>query len=431
VVSAPEDGDPELVVQQDTVDLGTIREGVKARAIYLLENHGQADLVITDLRGDCGCTVATLTPEQKTIPPGGTQEVEVVFNSQGRPGPQTHTIQIDSNDRKRRSTPLTLKVEVVTLVQITPSARLDFRNARRGEVLARTLNVLPTEAKAGLEIVSFTLPGGALKVTPQPIVRGEAQGYELRFQVDENAPLGEVLSNGRLTVRVGDQEETKAIAVRGTVLGDLSVRPSIVRGSLEAPTPRGMELRPVVVSSVSGKPFRFEGIDAGLNFVTTVEAGAEGNGYTVKIKIADAAPDGPCASMLRIRTDSPVQPLIEVPVYANVAPRLQADPPIVLLDVGSAASAAARQVALRQPNLADYAILKVSCDSNFVAARVVEEPDSRPGVHLLEVTADTRSAPSGRSEATVTVTTDVPGAEQFTIPVVVSASEEAGGAKGP
>jgi len=420
-----------LVIQKDTLDLGDIREGEKAHATYVLENHGQANLVITDLRGDCGCTVATLEAEQKTIPPGGTQEVEVVFDSAGRPGPQSHTVRLDTNDPNHRETFLTLRVNVVTLFQITPSPRLDFRNAHRGEVLARTLNVLPSDKRAKLEIVSFSMPGGALKATPQPIVRGEAHGYELRFQVDENAPLGEVLSNGRLTVRVGDKEETKGISVLGTVLGDLTVRPPIVRGSLEAPSPRGMELRPVTVSSVSGKPFRFEGVDAGPNFVTTVEGGAENGGYTVKIKIADGAPDGPCAAMLRIRTNSPVQPLIEVPVYANVAPRLQADPPIVLLNVGSDASEATRQVVLRQPSLADYTILKVTCDSEFVAARVVEEPDPRPGAHRLEVTANPRSASADRSEATVTVTTDVPGAEQFTIPVVVGASVETGGTKGP
>ena len=38
-------------------DFGTIEQGVKAETIFTLTNVGKGDLVVTNAKGSCGCTV--------------------------------------------------------------------------------------------------------------------------------------------------------------------------------------------------------------------------------------------------------------------------------------------------------------------------------------------------------------------------------------
>ncbi|MHC4067825.1 MAG: DUF1573 domain-containing protein, partial [Planctomycetota bacterium] len=208
-------GKPKLVVKEQEVDLGLIREGKKADAVFLLENHGDADLIISKVKGSCGCTTVKLTEEEKVIPPGGSQKVVTTFNSRNRPGKQTKSVTVYSNDPAEPRLPLKLTVEVVRLVQIMPGAHLNFRNARRGEQIVRDLRVLPVKAGGRLDIVSFEVSGGALTFTTEPIERGELSGYRMRFTVNQDAPLGELVATGELTVKVDEETETKKINIRG------------------------------------------------------------------------------------------------------------------------------------------------------------------------------------------------------------------------
>ena len=413
-------GKPKLVVKQREVDLGVIREGAKADAVFLLENHGQADLIIDKVTTDCGCTRVELGEKEKVIPPGGAQKVVTTFNSQGRPGKQTKTVTVRSNDPAEPKAILKLTVEVVTLVRITPPSRnFNIGNVRRGELVAKKVRVLPSDPDQRLEIVSFDVPGGALTFTTEPIVRSNYEGYSLRFRVDEDAPLGELQAIGKLVVKVGDQTETKRINIRGRILGDLTVRPLVVRAALEKASPRGQQLRPVVVASATGKPFEIHQASAGANFDVTVEPGQERTEYSVVLNIAEGAADGPCGAFLEILTNSPVQPLIRVPVYVNVAPRLSAKPPLVLLRRDGSADTAGRHVVLQTAKLTEFSILGLTCDRDFMEATTVEKEQPRAGVRVIEVRANERAA-TGRHTATVTVRTNVPGAKEFEIPVIVT-----------
>jgi hypothetical protein len=106
-------------------------------------------------------------------------------------------------------------------------------------------------------------------------------------------------------------------------------------------------------------------------------------------------------------------------VYVNVAPRLKADPPLVLLGGEDSADSIGRRVVLQTPGLSEFTIHELACDRDFVEARVVEQEQPRPGVRVIEVRANGRAS-SGKNTAAVTVRTDVAGAEEFRIPVIVT-----------
>lgn len=61
---------------------GTIVEGESVSYDFKFTNTGKADLILSDVKASCGCTVPTFSKEP--IPPGGKGVVKVEFNSTGK-----------------------------------------------------------------------------------------------------------------------------------------------------------------------------------------------------------------------------------------------------------------------------------------------------------------------------------------------------------
>ena len=412
-------GGPRLVVEKETIDLGTIKEGETVETVFVLENKGEADLVIDRIRTSCGCTTVKLAEREKTIAPGGKQPLTTQFNSKGRAGKQRTTATIYSNDPQRPMLKLTLTLEVLTLSQVVPNM-LYVRNVRRGEVVPRTLDVLPGVKGAQVEIISLKIPGEMLSYTAEPMEHKTGGGQRLRFRVDPDAKLGPLSATAKLTVRVGDKTDVRRIHIQGEIIGDLTVRPTSVH--LHKASARGIKLRPVTISSVSGRPFQVLEASAGPYFKTTVEPGKNNAEYTILLEIAEDSPDGPCGVFLEVRTDSAVQPLIRVPVYGHVAPRVYVDPPLVLLKGDGSPEGATRRLLVGTPTGADFSIEAMECDRDFIDVAAAQSSQERPGQRVVSVSLNDRAQP-GTQSATVVLPTDVAGAERVEIPVTVTVGE--------
>ena len=408
---------PKLVVEKDKIDLGEVKEGETVDAVFVLENKGDADLKIENVRTSCGCTTVKLTDQEKIIAPGGKQKVTARFNTKGRPGKQSKTVTVVSNDPEQANLKLTLTADVLTLVNVVPST-LILNNVRRGEVAPRALDVLAGSEEGEIEIVSLEVPGDILSYTTEPVDGKGRRGHRLRFRVDPDASIGVVATSAKLKVRVGDKTEVKQIRVQGTIIGDLAIRPASI--NLPKASVRGIQLRPVTIESVARKPFQVFGASAGPSFETTVTPDKKNTEYTVLLKIAEGAPDGPCGVFLEVRTDSVEQPVIRVPVYANIASRLEIEPPDVLLKPDGSPEGKARRVLLSTPTGAAFTILGVECDQNFIEVSPVESARERPDRRVLRVALSDGVDP-GSDSATIVLRTDVPGAERVELPVTVIA----------
>lgn len=94
-------------------DFGTINEGDKVETVFKVKNIGDADLLIIDAKGSCGCTV----PEfQKTpIKPGETTDMKVSFDSNGKPGQQQKSVTLTTNTASGTE-------QVIIKATVTPKA---------------------------------------------------------------------------------------------------------------------------------------------------------------------------------------------------------------------------------------------------------------------------------------------------------------------
>lgn len=101
----------EITFQEEEHDFGTIQQGDKVTYVFPFKNTGEADLVITDARASCGCTV----PEKPEGPikPGASGKITVSFNSAGKHGEVTKTITVACNI-KEGSKILKIKANIET-----------------------------------------------------------------------------------------------------------------------------------------------------------------------------------------------------------------------------------------------------------------------------------------------------------------------------
>ena len=71
-------------IQNETIDLGKIPQGVPAVSTFIVTNIGKTDLIIESANPTCGCTVGDYT--KSPIKPGQTGKITATFNA-GAIGP--------------------------------------------------------------------------------------------------------------------------------------------------------------------------------------------------------------------------------------------------------------------------------------------------------------------------------------------------------
>ncbi|MBX3100988.1 MAG: DUF1573 domain-containing protein [Bacteroidetes bacterium] len=89
-------------------DFGEIEEGVMATHVFTFKNAGSKEEKLQNVRASCGCTTPRWTRD--AIAPGKTGEIEVTYNSKGRPGPFTKSITV-TTDTARTATPIILTIK--------------------------------------------------------------------------------------------------------------------------------------------------------------------------------------------------------------------------------------------------------------------------------------------------------------------------------
>jgi hypothetical protein len=80
---------------ETSYDWGKMKEGEKMTHLFKFKNTGNNDLIISDARGSCGCTVPEWPKEP--IKPGKGGEIKVVFDSAHKSGVQSKTVTINAN----------------------------------------------------------------------------------------------------------------------------------------------------------------------------------------------------------------------------------------------------------------------------------------------------------------------------------------------
>ena len=93
-------------------DFGRISDGEKVSYTFKFKNSGKSDLIISDAKATCGCTVADYP--KTPIKPGAESGITVTFNSEGKKGIQNKSVTLVANTQPNTKV-LTIKAEIVNL----------------------------------------------------------------------------------------------------------------------------------------------------------------------------------------------------------------------------------------------------------------------------------------------------------------------------
>lgn len=83
-----------LSFKTETIDYGTINKNSNGNRTFSFKNTGKSPIIITSVKGSCGCTVAT--KPSKPIMPNETSEIGVTYDTK-RVGSFSKTITVVSN----------------------------------------------------------------------------------------------------------------------------------------------------------------------------------------------------------------------------------------------------------------------------------------------------------------------------------------------
>jgi len=108
-----------------------------------------------------------------------------------------------------------------------------------------------------------------------------------------------------------------------------------------------------------------------------------------------------------------------VPVFGIITPPLQADPPIIVLRADGTPVGTERRVKLLADPAKELTVLGVSCDHPEIVAGI-DDPQARHPRHVeflrIKLTGDHSAGPQ---RTALRVATNIPGYEQFEIPLVI------------
>lgn len=76
-------------------DFGIIKPGTKVNYTFKFENTGENDLIISEVKGTCGCTVPEYS--KQPIKPGQDGKIKVSFDSAGKSGKVSKGVIIKAN----------------------------------------------------------------------------------------------------------------------------------------------------------------------------------------------------------------------------------------------------------------------------------------------------------------------------------------------
>ena len=420
---------PRLFVTERIHELGSVIEGDKATVRWLLENRGDADLIIERTRSSCGCTVVKLTEEQKLIPPGGSLELEAEFNTRGRRGTQTKTVTVYSNDPSEPTLKLEFKANITRLYEIKPAGLVNLRNVRRGQIAATAIEIFPGAGHKSVEILGIQIPDDSpLSLHAEPFDGETGKGQRIRATVDEYVALGTLKAKATLRLSIDGIERERDVAFRGEVVGDLTWRPKTVDATRQVSIP-GKQFAPITIRSVDNRPFDVLEASAGSLFDVTLKPTGKTTRrtqYLVVLTLREDAREGPFGAMLQVRTSSLDQPIVRVPVFGIVAAPIDVDPPMVLLRQDGTDVGTHRRVKLQVPPQRKLEISEIVCDNEAIVAVVDREASSRyRHIRYLDVKL-ARELPVGTHSAVLTVTTGVDGTERLTIPISVEVPSPSG-----
>ena len=320
--SAPKTADkvatPKISVDPMVKDAGTVAKGEKIESVFVVKNTGASDLVISDARPSCGCTVASF---DRTIKPGETGKISASVDTKNFTGPITKTVSVVSNDPETPQLALTIKAVVKPYVEVSPTEFVRF-SAIKGDSATQDLLLSSAEKDFQPTVAESAQPYVKGQISPvgdKEKVEGKAgTQYKLHVSLEPSAPVG--VLNAPIHVKTGIAKQPDLeIRVSGIVRDRISVTPaSIVFGNF-TPGKDVISRNVIFTNNKPAQAVKVQKVDTSVAGISAeIVPMTEGVNYTIVLKPKSDLKKGEFSGMLKIYTSDKDRPVVEVPMSGNV-----------------------------------------------------------------------------------------------------------------
>jgi len=308
---------PKAAVEPPSIELGEIEEGGEYERYVELTNVGDGVLTLEDLKTSCGCTAAAVDSDVE-LKSGESKKIRVTFNSRNMEGGVTKKVTVKTNDPENPSMEIVLKANVHRALKWEPRY-LSFNQVGLSDK-AEQVVTLQGDKNLDLEVLAAYIQGG---------LRGDKESKLFTVDVSERRP-GDERDAYDLTIRMADRrkpqriseslvivtnvadKDTVKIPIRGEISGRIAFSPSYAVLALVNP---GEETTRDVMLSTSEGTFQVLKAEVPDSPVKVEVVPEEQPGrVTIHLTYVGEESGANGVRQLRVETDDPDQPVIEIPV---------------------------------------------------------------------------------------------------------------------
>lgn len=316
--AAPTAPAPKAVVAAPEWDAGKVIKGDTLRHSFEVKNEGNAPLEILEVAPSCGCTVADY---DKVIAPGATGKINVTVDTATFDGPTAKAIIVLTNDAANPRIRLQVAAETRPHIRARPGyARYIYVLGEVEGTIHQT--VFAADGMADFQVTKVESPYPYLEVsfreaTPEERdPKGEGRQWRVSSTLLGNAPVGPLTDYIRVHTNHPNQRVV-TIPVSGFVRPVFAITPpegDIGTRTLAEPYRTSFVVQNFATEAIQlGKPeSTVPGITAELQPVT------EGRRYNLVVTVSPTVAKGPLAGSIRIPTESPKKPMIEVQLKGTI-----------------------------------------------------------------------------------------------------------------
>jgi len=317
-------GTPQAGVKEPIHDFGALNRGDRVSTSFVIENTGDAELVLDRVSSNCACLV---TEYEQRIPPGGSGKVEAELDTLIVQGPIAAFINVGTNDPENPQLKLTVKATVENAIAVEPGY-FEYSTVQGFRGRAAIGQLLWSPDGTPFTITRIETPYSFLSATyrdatPQERQRageqaaGDGPFYWVEAVLANDAPVGPLA--GFLKVYVDHPKQSVVpLPISGFTRPVFAVTPAKANfGTI----PMGDEplKQEFFVKNFATETIPITKVDsdvAGLGVEIREEEA--GRTWVMTLTIPADMPKGSFAGMLNIHTASDRAPVVSVPVSATL-----------------------------------------------------------------------------------------------------------------
>ena len=303
---------PDIHIDEPTYDWGVADQEERVTHVFTIKNLGTQMLTISQVWRACNCLSAELLSDK--IQPGNQTQLKVEYQSTLLDwGPQMTAAHIYSNDPDESVLPVTIQGLVVSEVAVMPRV-IELGHISGQEKIVKKLKILDWGLRK-LKIKSTM--SSSSKITTALITQESDREAVIQVVVLPGIPKGEVKEQVIIQTNHPQTPEVK-VQIRGRVTGPIQVfPPQFFFGLIQRDQ---LSSQSVMLRTQSPIEFQITDVETKTKGMTAeITVRKKGYKYLVNLSwVADKDTPKTIKNVVRIHTNHPDQPVIEVPVYGIV-----------------------------------------------------------------------------------------------------------------